>query len=74
MYGGKFILRFDDTNPSKEKDEYVNTIAEDLALLGMKHDQITYSSDYFEKLYDIAKILIKSGKAYCDNTPVEQMR
>lgn len=74
MYGGKFILRFDDTNPSKEKDEYVNTITEDLALLGMKHDQITYSSDYFEKLYDIAKILIKAGKAYCDNTKVDQMR
>jgi glutamyl-tRNA synthetase len=68
MYNGKFILRFDDTNPSKEKDEYVNSIIDDLALLGMKHDQLTYSSDYFEQLYDIAKILISKGKAYCDNT------
>ena len=68
MYNGKFILRFDDTNPSKEKDEYVNSIIDDLALLGMKHDQLTYSSDQFEQLYDIAKTLISKGKAYCDNT------
>ena len=74
MYGGKFILRFDDTNPSKEKDEYVNSIIEDLEMVGMKHDQLSYSSDYFEQLYEVGKDIIKKGLAYCDNTPVERMR
>ena len=51
IWKGKFILRLDDTNPSKEKDEYVNSIIEDLSLIGIQPDMLSYSSDYFEKLY-----------------------
>lgn len=73
-YKGTLILRFDDTNPSKEKDEYVNTITEDLELLGIKPDKITHSSDYFDQGIEIAEKMIREGKAYCDDTPVEEMR
>lgn len=74
QYKGKLIIRFDDTNPTKEKEEFQNSIIEDLALLGIKGDVITYSSDYFDKMYELAVQLIKEGKAYCDDTPLEQMR
>lgn len=50
IYDGKMILRFDDTNPSKEKDEYVQSIIEDLKTLGISYDQLSYTSDYFDKL------------------------
>lgn len=73
-YKGKLIIRFDDTNPSKEKVEFQDAIIEDLALLGIKGDKITYSSDYFDQMYDLALQLIKSGQAYCDDTPLEKMR
>lgn len=73
-YKGKLIIRFDDTNPSKEKTEFEQSILEDLALLGVKGDKITYLSDYFQLMYDYAVQMIKEGKAYCDNTPLEQMR
>lgn len=73
-YKGKLIIRFDDTNPTKEKVEFQDSIVEDLALLGIKGDIITYSSDYFDKMYELAIQLIKAGKAYCDDTPLEQMR
>lgn len=73
-YKGKLIIRFDDTNPSKEKTEFQDAIIEDLALLGIKGDQVTYSSNYFDQMYDLALQLIKAGKAYCDDTPLEQMR
>jgi len=62
--GGKCYLRFDDTNPSKEKDEYINSILEDVNWLGHECCKITYTSDYFEKLYDYAIELIKRDKAY----------
>ena len=71
-YGGLFNLRYDDTNPSKEGDEYVKSIYEDLTWLGAKPDAIFYGSDYFEKCYEFAVKLIKDGKAYvCDLTPDE---
>lgn len=73
-YKGKLIIRFDDTNPSKEKTEFQDAIIEDLALLGIKGDQVTYSSDYFDQMYDLALQLIKDNKAYCDDTPLETMR
>lgn len=73
-YKGKLIIRFDDTNPTKEKVEFQDSIIEDLALLGIKGDVVSYSSDYFQKMYDLALQLIKDGNAYCDNTPLEQMR
>lgn len=73
-YKGKLIIRFDDTNPSKEKAEFEESILEDLKLLGIKGDKVTYSSDYFKEMYDYAVQLIKEGKAYCDDTPLEKMR
>lgn len=73
-YKGKLIIRFDDTNPSKEKVEFQDSIIEDLALLGIKGDRVTFSSDYFDQMYELALKLIKDGKAYCDDTPLLTMR
>jgi len=73
-YHGKLIVRFDDTNPSKEKEEFTDSILEDIALLGIKPDVITYSSDYFDHMYDLALKMIKEGNAYCDDTQLELMR
>ncbi|MGB9721416.1 MAG: glutamine--tRNA ligase/YqeY domain fusion protein [bacterium] len=77
-YGGLCNLRFDDTNPTKEEVEYVESIKEDIYWLGFDwQDREYYASDYFEKLYEFALILIKKGKAYvCDCSPeeVRQMR
>jgi glutamyl-tRNA synthetase len=70
-YNGKLIVRFDDTNPSKEKSEFEESIKEDLLLLGIKGDVITYTSNYFDQLYDYAIQIIKSGKAYVDDTDQE---
>lgn len=72
-YGGKFNLRFDDTNPEKEDDEYVRAIEEDLHWLGADPDGgIFYGSDYFDKCYEFAVKLIKDGKAFvCDLSPEE---
>ncbi|KAI0535150.1 tRNA synthetases class I, catalytic domain-containing protein [Xylaria digitata] len=73
-YDGKLRLRLDDTNPSKEKEEYQDAIVEDLALMGVKPDVVTYTSDYFDHLYETCLGLIKSGNAYADDTDVETMR
>jgi len=73
-YKGKLIIRFDDTNPSKEKQEFQDSILKDLELLGIKGDVITYTSDSFDRLYEQAIKLIKLGKAYCDDTAQEQVR
>lgn len=73
-FKGKLIIRFDDTNPSKEKQEFQDSILEDLELLGIKGDRVTYSSDYFQEMYDLCVKMIKEGKAYCDDTPTEKMR
>jgi glutaminyl-tRNA synthetase len=72
-FGGKTNLRFDDTNPSKEETEYVDSIIEDVRWLGGDWEgRLFYASDYFQQLYDWAVQLIKSGKAYvCDLTPDE---
>ncbi len=73
-YGGTCNLRLDDTNPTKEDVEYVDSIKEDIEWLGFKWDKVLFASDYFPVIYDCAIKLIKKGKAYvCDLTP-EQMR
>ncbi|KAF5387542.1 hypothetical protein D9757_006541 [Collybiopsis confluens] len=74
MYNGKLIVRFDDTNPSKEKSEFEQTILEDLELLDIRGDVISHTSDHFDQLYDLAVKLIESGKAYADDTEREQMQ
>jgi glutaminyl-tRNA synthetase len=71
-FGGKFNLRFDDTNPAKEETEYVDAIMEDIRWLGAEWAGVHYASDYFEQLYAWAVQLIKTGKAYvCDLSPDE---
>jgi len=71
-HGGLFNLRYDDTNPVKEDDEYVRAIEEDLRWLSAEPDNVFYGSDYFDQCYDFAEGLIKEGKAYvCDLTPDE---
>ncbi len=74
-YNGKFNLRFDDTNPTKEKEEFVDSIKEDVAWLGADwEDRLFLASNYFPQMYEAAVKLIQKGKAYvCDLTP-EQMR
>ncbi|MBA0726017.1 hypothetical protein Goshw_015373 [Gossypium schwendimanii] len=73
-YQGEVILRFDDTNPTKESNEFVENLIKDVETLGIKYQKITYTSDYFPKLMDMAEKLIKEGKAYVDDTPREQMQ
>jgi glutamyl-tRNA synthetase len=73
-YQGKLILRFDDTNPAKEKDEYADNIKEDLMTLEIKPDHVSYTSDFFDQLLEFGDKILKSGKAYIDNTPQQQMR
>ena len=73
-FNGKCNLRFDDTNPEKEDDEYVNAIMEDVKWLEFKWDELHYSSNYFQQLYDFAIELIKQGKAYVDSLSAEEIR
>ena len=74
-YGGKFNLRYDDTNPVREDDEYVKSIYEDLKWLGAEpNGGVFYGSDYFDKCYEYAVKLIKEGKAYVCSLSPEQMR
>lgn len=71
-YNGKCNLRYDDTNPSKEEQEYVDSILSDVRWLGFEPDQVLYASDYFQQLYEWAVQLIRAGKAYVDfSTPEE---
>ncbi|WP_296382709.1 glutamine--tRNA ligase/YqeY domain fusion protein [Winogradskyella sp.] len=70
-YGAPVNLRFDDTNPAKEEQEYVDAIKRDIAWLGYKWENELYSSDYFQKLYDWAIQMIKDGKAYVDSQSSE---
>ena len=73
-YGGKCNLRFDDTNPSKEETEYVESIKKDVHWLGFDwEDRLYYASDYFDKLYEFAIQLIKDGKAYVDDQSSEDI-
>jgi glutaminyl-tRNA synthetase len=74
-YGGKCNLRFDDTNPTKEEQEYIDSIIADVRWLGFDwEDRLFYASDYFGQLYEWAVQLIKSGKAYVDHLTAEQIR
>jgi glutaminyl-tRNA synthetase len=73
QYQGKCNLRFDDTNPSKESIEYVNSIKEDVQWLGFQWDNEFYASDYFEKLYGFAQKLIEGGFAYIDQQTPEKI-
>ncbi|MCQ2129699.1 MAG: glutamine--tRNA ligase/YqeY domain fusion protein [Bacteroidaceae bacterium] len=72
-YGGICNLRFDDTNPSKEDTEYVDSIMNDISWLGFKWANVYYASDYFQQLWDFAVELIKQGKAYIDEQTSEQI-
>ena len=73
-YGGKTNLRFDDTNPVKEDTEYVDSIKEDIKWLGFEWANELYASDYFDQLYEWAKVLIKKGLAYVDDQSQEEIR
>jgi glutaminyl-tRNA synthetase len=73
-FGGKTNLRFDDTNPEKEEQEYVDSIQKDVRWLGFEWDRLCYASDYFGQLYEWAIQLIKAGKAYVDDLSVEEIR
>ncbi|NAS11005.1 glutamine--tRNA ligase/YqeY domain fusion protein [Poritiphilus flavus] len=72
-YGAPVNLRFDDTNPAKEEQEYVEAIKKDIEWLGYEWDTECYASDYFQQLYDWAVVLIKEGKAYVDSQSSEAM-
>jgi glutaminyl-tRNA synthetase len=71
---GRCNLRFDDTNPEKESDEYVQSIMRDVSWLGFEWSELRHASDYFEQLYDYAVQLIKQGQAYVDSLSAEEIR
>lgn len=75
QYGGKFNMRFDDTNPTKEKTEFVESIKQDIIWLGADwEDRLYFASDYFEQMYEGAVKLIKKGRAYVSDLTAEEMR
>ena len=75
QYGGKFNMRFDDTNPTKEKVEFVESIKADVEWLGADwEDRLYFASDYFDQMYEVAVKLIKKGKAYVSDLTAEQIR
>ena len=74
LYGGKTNLRFDDTNPEKEEQEYVDSIQADVRWLGFEWDRVCYASDYFGQLYQWALELIKAGNAYVDDLTADEIR
>ena len=73
-YGGKCNLRFDDTNPTKEETAFVEGIQRDIEWLGYKWDKLYFASDFFDRLYEIAKDMIRRGVAYVDDQTPEEMR
>uniref|UniRef100_A0A4X2KTG4 Bifunctional glutamate/proline--tRNA ligase n=1 Tax=Vombatus ursinus TaxID=29139 RepID=A0A4X2KTG4_VOMUR len=73
-FKGKLIMRFDDTNPEKEKEDFEKVILEDIAMLHIKPDQLTYTSDHFETIMKYAEKLIHEGRAYVDDTPPDVMK
>ena len=74
-YGGQFNLRFDDTNPTKEKEEFVDSIIKDVEWLGADfRGEVLYASNYFDQMYEAAIKLIKKGKAYVDDLSAEEIR
>ena len=74
LYKGTLLLRFADTNPTTEKQEFQDAIIEDLALIGIKPDKTSFTSDYFETLYQYCVRMIEEGYAYADDTDQETMR
>ena len=74
VYEGKFIMRFDDTNPEKEKEDYEEAILHDVRSLGIQWDMLTYTSDHFDLLLEKCTDMIKKHQAYVDDTPPEQMK
>ena len=75
QFGGKCNLRFDDTNPAKEEDKYVQAIQEDIKWLGYDwEDRLFFASDYFDQLYEYALLLINEGRAYVDDLTAEEIR
>ncbi|XP_007252600.3 bifunctional glutamate/proline--tRNA ligase isoform X1 [Astyanax mexicanus] len=73
-FKGKLIMRFDDTNPEKEKEDFEKVILEDVAMLQIKPDQFTYTSDHFPTIQRLAEQLLQEGKAYIDDTPPDVMK
>uniref|UniRef100_A0A8C5EEK7 Bifunctional glutamate/proline--tRNA ligase n=1 Tax=Gouania willdenowi TaxID=441366 RepID=A0A8C5EEK7_GOUWI len=73
-FKGKLIMRFDDTNPEKEKEDFEKVILEDVSMLQIHPDQFTYTSDHFPVIMKFAEQLLSEGKAYIDDTPPEQMK
>ncbi|XP_051918384.1 bifunctional glutamate/proline--tRNA ligase isoform X5 [Hippocampus zosterae] len=73
-FKGQLIMRFDDTNPEKEKEDFEKVILEDVAMLQIQPDQFTYTSDHFNDIMQLAEQLMAEGKAYIDDTPPEQMK
>lgn len=73
-FGGRCYLRFDDTNPIKEEEEYVNAIIDDVRWLGFTWCGMTHSSDYYHQLYDFAVMLIQKGLAYVDSLSIDEIR
>jgi glutaminyl-tRNA synthetase len=73
-FGGETNLRFDDTNPLKEDQEYVDAIKKDVEWLGFQWENLRYASDYFEEMYGRAVLLIKKGKAYVDDLTADEIR
>jgi glutamyl-tRNA synthetase len=74
VYNGKMILRFDDTNPAKEKGEYVESFIHDIKRLNIQPHMVTHTSDSFEIINNYALQMIKEGKAFMDDTDVDTMR
>src|SRR5574344_1985345 len=74
-YGGNFNLRFDDTNPTKEKSEFVESIKHDVEWLGADwEDRLFFASNYFDQMYEVAVKLINKGKAYVSDLSADEMR
>ncbi|XP_069055266.1 bifunctional glutamate/proline--tRNA ligase isoform X2 [Lepisosteus oculatus] len=73
-FKGKLIMRFDDTNPEKEKEDFEKVILEDVAMLQIQPDQFSYTSDHFPTILAFADQLLREGKAYIDDTPPERMK
>jgi len=74
QYGGTCNLRFDDTNPAKQSEEFVDAIKDDVQWLGFEWDELKHASDYFDELYNYAVELIKQGKAYVDSSSADEVR
>ena len=75
--GGTTYMRFDDTNPAKEKEEYIDAIQEDVKWLGFdwkEPQRLTHASDYFDRFHELAIVLIRRGKAYVDSLSAEEIR